>query len=408
MAGRIINRPFDNFRLAIAEPYHFFGRSDLLLAVMRSPFQVRILLGGRRLGKTSTLNAIRWNLLDSSHGESYCAFPVLLDLQKEQPQSLDNFRYLLIASFKEAITQYKRGAELNRRQYNFLSKITEVEFGIEEIKIFGFQIKLGTKLGVTNNNQKYCLSHDQFRERLLKLIRQVQRLNFGGVCFLLDSSEFIVRQDWANDTWSYLRGLKDTDVALKPFMGFLLSGYRDLKEYQQRVGSPLLNIAEIQWLCSLTEAETCSLIARRCDDEQISLTKLEVNEVIEWAGCHPYLTQQMLNAIFDNHRSNQPRSSKSLIRYLIRQEHDKDFSAFWDGKKRSYGFGEKEQQIYLALMAKRKGTAETLAGQVQLALGEVEDALEVLTGTGVIHQLDDECYTIGAKLFEQWVRQENN
>jgi hypothetical protein len=36
----------------------------------------------------------------------------------------------------------------------------------------------------------------------------------------------------------------------------------------------------------------------------------------------------------------------------------------------------------------------------------VEDTLEVLAGTGVIRQLDDERYAVGAKLFEQWVAQE--
>lgn len=41
-----------------------------------------------------------------------------------------------------------------------------------------------------------------------------------------------------------------------------------------------------------------------------------------------------------------------------------------------------------------------------MSIGEVEDALEVLAGTGVIQQLDDENYAIGARLFEQWVAQE--
>lgn len=95
MAATIGNRPFDNFKLAIAEPYHFFGHRDLLLAIKRSPFQVRILLGGRRLGKTSVLNAIKWSLLDCSDTEPCRAFPVLIDLQEVQPTSLDNFRYLL-------------------------------------------------------------------------------------------------------------------------------------------------------------------------------------------------------------------------------------------------------------------------------------------------------------------------
>jgi hypothetical protein len=67
--------------------------------------------------------------------------------------------------------------------------------------------------------------------------------------------------------------LKDTDTAIKPFLGLLLSGYRDLKEYQQRVGSPLLNIAKIEWLTPLSEEEIQKLIGDRTEQEQISLSE---------------------------------------------------------------------------------------------------------------------------------------
>ena len=247
--------------------------------------------------------------------------------------------------------------------------------------------------------------HDDFRQDLLEIIRQLQKQKFDGVCFLLDGAEFIVRQDWANDAWGYLRGLKDTDTALKPFLGFLLSGYRDLKEYQQRVGSPLLNIAEVEWLGSLTESETRALLTYRSQDEQNPLTDEEKNLIIEWAGYHPYLTQQMLNTIFDNPQMGKSRVTDSLISSLIR-EHDRDFSAWWDEEKRTYGFGKLEQKIYLALVEQQEGTAETLAQQTHFSFGQVSDALEVLVGTGVIWRLDEERYKIGAKLFEQWVRQE--
>ena len=100
-----------DFRLPITESRYFFGRSDLLSAVQRSPFQVRILLGGRRLGKTSTLYAIRDRLLNASEREPYRAFPVLFNLQQEQPESLDNLRYLLIARLQEAMVQQKKGSE---------------------------------------------------------------------------------------------------------------------------------------------------------------------------------------------------------------------------------------------------------------------------------------------------------
>ena len=104
MAAKV--RP--DFKLPITEARYFFGRSNLLAAVQRSPFQVRILLGGRRLGKTSALNAIRDRLLNASESQPYRAFPVLFNLQQEQPESLDNLRYLLIARLQEAMVQQKK------------------------------------------------------------------------------------------------------------------------------------------------------------------------------------------------------------------------------------------------------------------------------------------------------------
>jgi len=388
-----------DFRLPIDEYNYFFGRSHLLSEIERYPFRVRIILGGRRLGKTSTLNAVKRNLLGVSKDERQ-AFPVLFNLQQERPKSLEQFRYLLIARLQEAFAEYYAGNQANwKKTYRrFLRQIPggSLDLGLP---------KFGLKLNVTNPDSDRSLIHEDFRQDLLKIIKQLQQKQFTGVCFLLDGSEFIVSQDWANDAWSYLRALKDTDTALKPFVGFILSGYRDLKDYQQAVGSPLLNIAEVEWLGTLTESETRSLIAYRSQEEKILLTEAEVDRVIEWAGCHPYLTQQLLNEIFDNSPQKKIQFSDNFMLHLIRQ-HDRDFSVWWDEDKRTYGFGQTEQTVYLALLDRREGTAETLLQTTNCSFGEVADSLEVLAGTGVIQNLGDERYKMGAKLFEQWVVQE--
>ncbi|MBE9039414.1 ATP-binding protein [Oscillatoriales cyanobacterium LEGE 11467] len=390
-----------DFRLPIDESRYFFGRKNLLTQVERSPFRVRILLGGRRLGKTSTLNAIKRNLLSLGKSERQ-ALPVLFNLQQERPNSLEQFRYLLIARLQEAFAQHQTGRESNcQKTYRrFLRQIPggSIDVGLP---------KVGVKLNVTNPDCDRALIHEDFRQDLLKTIAQLHKKQFHGVCFLLDGSEFIVSQDWANDAWSYFRALKDTDTALKPFVGFVFSGYRDLKDYQQKVGSPLLNIAEVEWLGTLTESETRSLVAYRSQEEQISLTESEVDLVLEWGGCHPYLTQQLLNEIFDNRHQNQSQSQSPdrLMFHLIRQ-HDRDFSAWWDEDKRTYGFGKAEQFVYLALLDCREGSVETLVPPTTLSFGEVADSLEVLAGSGVIRHVEDDRYRIGAKLFEEWVVEE--
>ncbi len=390
---------FGNFRLAISDARYFFGRGELISEVVRSPFEVRVLLGGRRLGKTSVLNAIRWSLLMVGEQEPNRVLPVLVNLQQEQPRSLDNFRYLLINRLRETIQNPTQeaglGFDLRQTYSRFLRQISG-----------GGVSLLGIKLNVTNPDQEQQLIHDDFSQDLRNIIKELHQQNCQGVCFIFDGAEYLVKQEWANDAWSYLRSLKDTtNTSIQPFLGLFLSGYRDLKDYHQEIGSPLFNIAEAKWLTTLTFEETKQLIARRCQDAKLNLDEKEINQVIEWAGCHPYLTNQMLNTVFNNRHRKKPLSDENLRHDLIRQ-HRQNFSAWWDEEERSYGFGEQEQVVYLALIQERQGTAESLAEKVDLSVDKIEDALEVLAGTGVIRKLDYETYVIGARLFEKWVTQE--
>jgi hypothetical protein len=261
------------------------------------------------------------------------------------------------------------------------------------------------KFNVSNHDYNKKLNHEDFRQALLKTINELQEWGFEGVCFLLDGSEFIVSQPWANDAWSYLRGLKDTDTALKPFIGFILSGYRNLKDYQQAVGSPLLNIAEILWLTALNNQEIQALIQHRIKNEEISLTEEQIQLVISWAGGHPYLTQQMLNIICDDISHQKSRSLENLKIELLRQ-HERDFSAWWDDPQRSYSFTETERKVYHTLMENRQGSIESLAKETHLSYGEVADSLDVLAGTGIVLKTNDELYTIGSQIFGEWVAQQ--
>lgn len=452
MADSLEQRPFDNFRVTITDPLYFFGRDDLLATVQRSPFQVRILLGGRRIGKTSFLRAVEWSLLNLDAGQSSQpaepdnqlaadkarsgwvqklfptfskvvstqvqsaqiipaqkqifrdgnrAFPVFISLQVEQPKDLDSFRYLLIARLREAMNRWRSVpiAALRERYRQFLSQVAGGEVTA------GFLGTMNLKVNIKNPNCEKRLPHDDFRKALLETINELRTWQFDGVCFLLDGSEFVVCQNWANDAWSYLRGLKDTDTALKPFIGFLFSGYRNLKDYQQAVGSPLLNIAEVDWLTALTPANTQALIAQRGQEENLALTETEVITVIEWAGGHPYLTQQLLNCLFDDYQKQKSHSVDNLKHELLRQ-HDRDFSAWWNDPQRPYSLGDVERTVYRALVECRQGTAESLSQHSRLSYGEVADALEVLVGTGVIQKVDDELWAIGARLFQEWVVQQ--
>lgn len=372
MAAPVRKRPFNNFRLPISDPDYFFGRDDLLSAIQQFPFQVRILLGGRRIGKTSTLNALRWTLLSTEESYPNRAFPVLINLQKAQPSSLDHFRYLLIARLREAIERTqndqnpRQGFQQNRDRL-----MRQVSGG--SVSLFGIS------LNVTNPATERRLIDEDFCQDFLGIVKALQKQHWLGVCFLLDGAEYIVCQKWASNAWGYLRGLKETtNVAIEPFFGLVLSGYGNLKKYQQETGSPLLGIADTRWVKSLADSEVEALVTSRCLQENIKPddTLLQLTKV--WGGGHPYLVQQFLNAAFDNQRLEQPLPSKAWVRQLIRHQHEADFSKWWDENKAEYGFGQIEQTVYLALVKRQQAVLETLAEDTQFSIGETEDALEVL------------------------------
>lgn len=61
---------------------------------------------------------------------------------------------------------------------------------------------------------------------------------------------------------------------------------------------------------------------------------------------------------------------------------------------------------YQALIEHRQGTTEDLSKRISRSYGDVADALDVLVGTGVVVQAEDELYEIGSRLFEEWVIQQ--
>lgn len=392
------DRKFNNFRTAITDPNYFFGRTDLIETILKSPFQARIVLGGRRIGKTSLLRAIEWTFLNPKFNSTSRAFPVFVNLQAEQPQSPDNLRYILIQLLREAIERWKNTklSELRETYQYYLRQVLSA------------QVSLGPflKLTITNPDQTKCLTHDDFQYILLKSLEELREdLHFDGVCFLFDEAEFIAKQTWSDDALSYLRGIKETNTSLQTFIGMIVSGYRGLKNYRQKVGSPFSNIADVKWLCSLTDSETRLLITGRAAEENVPLTEGEIQQIFKLSGFHPFLVQQLLNVVFDHYHNTGSLSIESLVEDALWQ-HELTFSNWWNADGTSDGFGDEERKVYLALMEKRRGTYKELAQITKLTTNKVRNALQVLEGTGVIKKLTLQHYELSSQLFERWVIQE--
>jgi hypothetical protein len=388
---------FGNYKLAINHPDYFFGRKDIIYNIVNSPFEVRVILGERRLGKTSTLNAIRWSLLEVKDSGTIRALPILIDLQQEQPTSLDNFRYILIERLRETILNPQQEKcllfDLRQTYRRFLRQIEGASVNFFD----------SIELNVVNPDRERLLIHEDFSQDLVNIIQKLQTSNCQGVCFLLDGAEYLVKQSWVNDAWSYLRSLKDTNnIAIQSFLGLVVAGYRDLKDYHQQIGSPLFNIAEITWLGTLSTEDIKELIQHRCEVAQCDAPDDFIARVIELGGCHPFFTNQFLNACFKNLQTNPPLPTQQIERKLIKELRKICFEPWWKNR-----FSPNAKNVYLILLQGQQSSLEDIEEKMEdLSLSDIEDALEILAGSGVIRKVDSGTYRLGAGLFAQWVREE--
>lgn len=236
---------------------------------------------------------------------------------------------------------------------------------------------------------------------VLRTFEELQPWHFDGVCFLIDEAEYVIRQGWANNAWPYFRSLKSSNTALGPLMGMVLSGYRDLKNYRQPVGSPLNN-AHVVWLSPFSTDESAVLVEKRSARERAHVADADCGELLTWAGAHPFLTQQLLNALFDRRAADRAMTVDQTALPLVRAL-GAHFANWWNEDGTSDGFGDHERAVYRALIQHREADSRTLAQEANLPEGRVDDALEILVGTGVARRVSSEQVAIGSHLFERWV-----
>lgn len=207
----MIERPASHYRDTLTDPEDFVGREELLTQIRREPRLLRVLLGGRRIGKSSLLRAIEWRLLRPDLGSPRRAFPVYIDLQRAEPRNLPHFRFMLVVELRQAIarweqTQLRSGLDVAREAYAaFLRRVAEVKVG------FDFLAKVEVKVATGNTGATDELSDDGFVTAMVETFKELNQWQFEGVCFLIDEAEYVIRQGWANNAWPYFRSLKSSN-----------------------------------------------------------------------------------------------------------------------------------------------------------------------------------------------------
>ncbi|MEO1391004.1 MAG: hypothetical protein AAFV85_27035 [Cyanobacteria bacterium J06634_6] len=394
-----------DFHRAISDPYYFSGRKSLISEIQQESNKVWILLGGSRIGKTSLLNALEWNFLAADSQPSGRVLPVLIDLNQVQPETLAHLRYLIVARLRKSISRWQQVPNFSfqtpiRELYqSYLKNVSDTQVTINFLK------QVGLKLELRNPHENRRLSDEVFSESLLQSLGELRDLGFSNICCLFDNAEFIAKQDWATDAWNYFRSFQESkDNHVSSYVGLVFSGYRELKDYQQKVGSPLLNISNIRWLAPLSESDVRNIISLREECAPLQLNEEDILSIIEWTGCHPCLIHSMLDALLAVSRTENTDYLTLVIEGLLDQQSDV-FSSWWNEKDALGRLENEDRLIYKAMMSCREGGPKHIAKLSKKGAGKVKKTLQILCATGLILEVGDGTYKIGSRLFEEWVVQ---
>ena len=343
----------------------FFGRAEALDVIVEKRIRhahpiSTILIGGRKIGKTSLLHQIRNRLVQQPACGNDIAIPVFISFHSRASWDI-------VTVFEEIASELARSLRANK----------------------GIQAHLETTTG--DPYKVFC-------QRLQTLWNQCSE-RIGSVRFviLLDEADRLLGHSWTPDVISNLRDLINTS-SLKSFVALVVTGFRELHDYAMTeeigIGSALGNAARWTSLSVLTETECRDLITLPVNG---GVEAKVVNAVYEQSGGHPYLTQYLMQQIWKPDPASITLDSVSAAC----KQFGKDTRVFpsWQEK-----FDDLDSRVYCTLAQEKK--PQTLMEIHKQAKdyaepGEVEDSLDFLVYTGVIATQDDK-YHIAGTLYRDW------
>ncbi len=344
----------------IDEPRYFHGRRALLDACRKTPWRVRVLLGGPRIGKTSFLN------------------------------------------------QYEYEISKNTGSAHFFTIYMNIGLNIPSGKLDMFD-RLLSKLAVTIRQSVDPLwpthdtihSVDCFEGRLEVAIEALRVHGFHGVSFALDECETLVGQDWWTKDASPTLRFEVESATFGKRLSFVFTGFRELRDHHQIVGSRLMDVATSDWLSPLGSSEVRALVHRRCGKRGVG--DQELADVESLAGGHPWLTQRLVSSWLDS-KSNSGRPSVREVGANLLVSLDHHFDVWWGRDGVKGGLKEPERRVYLALMSLGEASEVELATRTNQSEYNCRKCLHVLCGVGIVVATGDQSYRLGARLFADWVR----
>lgn len=358
-----MNRPNPyNYNLPV-EPAMFFGRQpdldNLIRCVTGTPGDSAALVGGRRMGKTSLLEAVK-RLLDAQEEDNttnLLPLPIFLDFTGEGIDST--------AGFFRAVAE-------------------KVETSLAEL------LPTPPEPFYLENRQPPAPAFAKQLAAWEKAVRQAHQRQLRLV-LLLDECEQIVRQPWAAELHGALRYLlvgQQTRSLLKVVMA---GSHQFLVQVQQH-GSPLRNVLVYHRLAVL-DREAVQALAERPSGVTVAAEVLAA--LVQHGGGHPFLSQYLLYYLAEQGLAQATASDVAARSADFPHER----SDFWDW---SLGLGDAGRQVYNVLAQATGPLSETaVRSAIQPPTPNLSQALDALCYHGLVCRQGDS-YEVTAEMFRAW------
>lgn len=343
----------------------FIGRehelTEIIDRIINNPQPIStILIGGRKIGKSSLLFEIARRFAGQSKGNLQLV-PIYVNFQGITELSPTKI-------FTQMITSI--GSSLNKK------------FGI--VPIFSSPCSSD--------------SYSDFCEQLWVILNHCNTV-LGNVRFvvLIDEADRLLNHKWTTDVVSNLRDLINTSD-LRFFIALVITGFRALHNYAvvetEGMGSALGNAAYWTNLGVLSEHECRQLITKPLHGP---LCEQVVQEVYNQSGGHPFVTQYLMQQVWAPDLSRV--SEIDVVRAAQGFSSQVKVFVSWE-----YRFSDWDKKVYCALESLGGfGSLEALFKQLASkgSIGELEDALDFLCYAGVVAKQDGRFWVAG-RLFCDW------
>lgn len=247
-----------------------FGRDEeiekILQLLLSSLGDSVAIVGGRRMGKTSLLEAIHRTLESKQNEEikylDLMPIPIAIDFRGETPQSLEDFYFYLGTETQKALQKWLGDNSL---------KTFEIPPHSPSAQVMGDFLVEGSNLFVSQKGVRFRL------------------------IVLLENCEWLVKQDWSINLYETLRYLLAGRQTRSLIKVVISSSHRFITQIQQN-GSPLRELLHYHWLQAFNKFSIRQLVTMPTNFK----LPLEIIEIIEGAtGGHPYLIQYIMSNLLN-------------------------------------------------------------------------------------------------------------